>query len=1173
MADDMETQTRCNLKLREGENMHSLEIILVVDDSIINRSILSKILSTQYTVLEAENGQDAMELIERYNNEIAAVMLDLIMPIMDGYEVLKTLQEDERYKNLPVVVTTGSGNLDSERKALSLGAWDFVAKPYAADIILFRLKNAIDRSQLTALKQLRYLADYDVLTGLYNKKKFFDVTRQLLDENPNECFAFLRFDVDRFQLINSFFGTDEGDKLLIYIAKQMAEDAKKCAKSTYGRIESDIVALCVPYNRDQVEDMVRQSKKTLAQFNLNYDIVPSIGIYIIRELSISVEEMYNRATLAAKTCKGSYVDFYAYYDESMSATLTKEQEITNEMNGALEREQFEIYLQPKYNIHTNLPCGAEALVRWIHPKKGIISPDKFIPVFERNGFITKLDYYVWEQACKCLHRWVSQGLRPYPISVNVSRVNIYNPNLAETLLELVQRYQLEPKLLNLELTESAYTDNPMAMKKMMAQLQRHGFSIMMDDFGNGYSSLSLLKDIMVDVLKIDMRFLSVSEFPGRGENIIASVIRMAKWLNIPVIAEGAETVEQVDFLRSVGCDYVQGYYYARPMPVVEYEKLCISCSLGNNSENKNNNNYRYDELFSQNEEMQRLFHNNLQAAIICEFHDNQIELVRVNEAYYALVGYDDLVAKSSNILEDLEPLYRAPLLRTFYACIQTMEPKECEYMRYRTNGTPLWIQVKLSYVTIVGGKHIVIGELTDITMRKEIDAELEKYKASILAEESESHTILIVDDVAMNRAILKKILQNQFVCLEAENGKEAIEILLSNSNQVDLILLDISMPVMDGKKFLKYKQNTMELSGIPVIMITADDSPEQQISTFSLGANDYIIKPFIPAVVTRRVSNVLESNHRFKQMVKEYNIMSAQIKTDLMTGLINRISMEDMVTKRLKETTETCAMVIIDIDNFKQINDAYGHDYGDKVICAVANQLNFNFTKEDIIARMGGDEFAVFIANIPDIESIEEMVYSFCISMEQVAIEGSNIKISCSGGIAISSEEEHSFAILYQNSDKALYSAKCRGRNSISVYGEESTITSVSRWMDNTECVLDAINDCIYVCDKDTYELIYANNSLCNLMNVHREGCKGKKCYEVLMHRTKPCEFCYMSKMLEGKMYTRLFHMPNTSKVFLMRGENINQNGTSVHLEVAVDVTEIDNKNICWSEVAGYGEK
>ncbi|MEG1887426.1 MAG: EAL domain-containing protein, partial [Oscillospiraceae bacterium] len=917
------------------------------------------------------------------------------------------------------------------------------------------------------------------------------------------------FDVDRFQLINSFFGTAEGDNLLKYIANRLADDAKKSEKSTYGRIGSDIVGLCLPYDKNKIDDMVRASKKTLAQYNTNYDIVPSIGIYVIDDNKVSVEEMYNRATLAAKTCKGNYVDFYAYYNESMSAALTTEQEITNDMNFALENGQFEIYLQPQYNIHTNLPCGAEALVRWMHPQKGMLSPGVFIPVFERNGFITKLDYYVWEEACRCLCARKKRGIKPYPISVNVSRVNIYNPNLPETLMELVNKYQIEPSLLHLELTESAYTDNPTAMKKAMTQLQGHGFSIMMDDFGSGYSSLSLLKDIAIDILKIDMQFLSQADSPGRGENIIASVIRMAKWLNIPVIAEGAETAEQVDFLRSVGCDFVQGYYFARPMPIKEYEQLCIDLSLSlQNMMDKNYDSYRYDDLFAVNQDTEQLFNNTMQPAAIYEFVDDRIEIIRVNEAYYNLLGQEDMSANAPEILNMMDDEHKATLLKAFHTCAETQKPTECEYMRRRKTGNQIWIHSQLSYASVVGDKKILIGELTDITMRKELDEELQKYRTSLLSINHNINTVLIVDDAAINRIVLKKILQDKFEFLEAENGQEAIEVTENNKNQIDLILLDISMPVMDGKEFLRYKKNSPELDGIPVIIITADDSPAQQISTFTLGANDYIVKPFIPEVVTRRVNNVLESNYRFKEMVKEYNTMSQQVKIDLMSGLFNRISAEEMIEEHLKSTTGMCAMIMIDIDNFKKINDSCGHDYGDKVICAVADKLRLAFEQEDVIARMGGDEFAVFIKDIPDTETVVDKAHQFCQSMSDIKIDGNNAEITCSAGVAGMSEQANTFETLYRNADKALYNAKCHGRNTVSVYGNEPVAVSISKWINDAESVIDTINDSIYACDKSTYELVYANDNLCKIMGITREQCKGKKCYEVLMHKTSPCEFC-----------------------------------------------------------------
>ncbi|MEG2243949.1 MAG: EAL domain-containing protein [Erysipelotrichaceae bacterium] len=1152
---------------------NSKKTVLIVDDNQINRLILSKVLTNHYHVLEAENGKVALDILSLQKDNIIAIMLDLMMPVMDGFEVLKRLRNDEQYVNLPIVVTTGSGNNDSEKQALSLGAWDFVTKPYDADIILFRLNNAIERSQYSALQRLKYLSEYDALTGIYNKTKFFDATRNMLDAFSNERFVFLRFDVDRFQLINSFFGTEEGDKLLIYICDNLAKDGKSCEKATYGRIESDVVAFCTLYDKENIETIVRLAKKKLALFNLNYDIVPSIGLYVIDDRSISVEEMYNRATLAAKTCKGNYVGFYAYYNESMSAAINAEQEITNDMNSALEKGEFQIYIQPQYNIHTNLPCGGEALVRWFHPNKGLVLPSVFIPIFERNGFITKLDYYVWEQACKLLHHWIEQGKNPYPLSVNISRVNVYNPNLVEMLLGLVYRYQLEPSLLNLELTESAYTDSPIAMKKVMSQLQSNGFVVMMDDFGSGYSSLSLLKDIMIDVLKIDMRFLSVTEFPGRGENIIASIIRMAKWLKIPVIAEGAETIEQVDFLRSVGCDYVQGFYYALPMPAFEYEQLCDKLKNGVSLLMDQKTDYfDYDELFSLAPDMKMLFGSALQAAVIYEFADNQIEPIRVNDAYYALLGHDDMLRTTSNLLDLVKSEYIGIILKTFTACVNNQSVFECEYERACSDGKEIWIQSKLHYVATVGSKHIIIGELTDISMRRELEVKLRKYEQNEKNQETRNQTILIVDDIATNRMILMNMLQEHFFFLEAENGEEAIKILLDNPNQVDLILLDINMPVMDGNEFMKYKNNKSNLEGIPVIMVTDEDSTLQQTQAFSLGADDYIVKPFVEAVVKRRIDNVLKLTHRFKEMVHAYNSVSQQVNIDQMTGLINRVSAQEMITQQLACSQGTCVMVMLDIDNFKEINERNGHDYGDKVLFEVGKKMRHHFRKNDIVARMGGDEFAAFVRDIPDVAGVKEKAKSLCNDIASIKIAGENASLSCSLGLALSSSIYHSFDILYHQADKALYSAKCQGNNNVSLYGEENMV-SIHNWIHDAKMILDDIKDCVYVCDKDTYELIYANKSLCQAMNVNQYQCVGKKCYEILMHKHKPCDFCFMKKIGLNKMHTCLFRGPDQAHVFLMRGENIKHNDKIFHIEIAIDVSDIDPIKLKQNEVKAYESK
>ena len=307
-----------------------------------------------------------------------------------------------------------------------------------------------------------------------------------------------------------------------------------------------------------------------------------------------------------------------------------------------------VHMQPKYDMKTNKPYGAEALVRWIHPVKGIISPGEFIPIFERNGFISKLDFYMWNSVCELLRKWLDAGLNPAPISVNISRANMYNPNIAKLLRDLVNSHGIPVELLNLELTESAYMDNPDIMKEIVYRLRETGFTVMMDDFGSGYSSLNTLKDIPVDVLKIDMKFLKGDDRTGRSERILSSMIRMAGWLNLPVIVEGVETKQQAEFLRSIGCGFVQGFYFARPMPVSEYEKLICneekSPGLPQRSENEMQMN---ETIWSTDPILDFLFNHVHRPLAVCEFDGNEGYPLRVNESFNEFFGYGENVMKFS----------------------------------------------------------------------------------------------------------------------------------------------------------------------------------------------------------------------------------------------------------------------------------------------------------------------------------------------------------------------------------------------------------------------------------------------------------------------------------------------------------------------------------------------
>lgn len=851
--------------------MGSRDKVLIVDDSELDRIALKKMLKDAYEIVEAVDGAGALRILESQKefDAISAIILDLVMPQMDGFEFLREYRKVDSYRRIPVIVASVERDVKTEKACLALGARDFIGKPYDPQIVRFRVENAVRSSEQQLSRELRYRADYDMLTGIYNKTHFFEATRVLLKRHPEETYAFLRLDIEKFQLVNSFFGSSSGDGLLQYIAKEIRKFAGDTEQIAYGRIEADIFGICMPYRGEETMlELVRYMRMRLGQYQLAFDVVPAIGIYVIRERDLSVDAMYDRANLAAKQCKGNYIENYAFYVDEMREDIVREQQIVNHMRHALDEEEFVLYLQPKYSLQDNRICGAEVLVRWAKPEGGMISPGEFIPIFERNGFITKLDYYVWEKTCKLLAGWIAEGKKPSPVSVNISRVSLYNPRLVEAICGLTDRYHIPRELLELELTESAYTTNPKAIKETMERLQKEGFSILMDDFGSGYSSLNVLKDIAVDVLKIDMKFLSDTDQEGRSQNILASVVRMAKWLNLPVIAEGVERREQVDFLHSVGCEYVQGFYFARPMPVSDYEKL-VSEKKDELQEKYQKDEIGRDMLWNATSQMGSVFSGMMEPAVIYEYEkeQNRIDTLRVNNAYYDMFGYEDINSSGGLVMEkQLSDESRKILIDTFEDIAKSKETATCEFLHTSKSGRSIWVHLKLKYITSVGEKHIIVGTLTDITEQRMMDQELQKYRQVLLAAEKTERTMLVVDDQEVNRGLLKCIFEQQYRILEAENGADAFEVLNRESGKVDIILLDLAMPVMDGMEFLKRKQQDAVLAGIPVIIITADDTTGHQIQMLQLGAEDYIVKPFVPEIAMRRVENVLGAGRLLKRM-------------------------------------------------------------------------------------------------------------------------------------------------------------------------------------------------------------------------------------------------------------------------------------------------------------------
>ena len=542
--------------------------ILVVEDNAINRAMLYEILSPEYSVVEAENGQVALSVLQEQQEEISLILLDIMMPVMDGHTFLSIVEKKPSFASIPVIVATQSDSETDEIAALSSGATEFVTKPYNPKSILRRVASIIRLRETAAMiNQFQF----DRLTGLYSKEFFYQRVKETLEQNPDREYDIICSDIENFKLINDVFGVPAGDRLLCNIAKMYTNMVGK--GEICGRLHADQFACLLERRQHYADEFFTQADAEINQLGNMRNIVMKWGVYTVEDRTLAVEQMCDRALLAARKIKGQYGKHFSRYDDDLRNQMLREQAITDVMEEALTEEQFIVYLQPKYSISTDKLAGAEALVRWNHPEWGFQSPAAFIPLFERNGFITKLDRFVWEKTCSILREWDDKGYPPIPVSVNVSRADVYQVDLAEVLMKTVQKYNISPARLHLEITESAYTEDPDQIIRTVRHLREIGFIVEMDDFGSGYSSLNMLNQLPLDILKLDMKFIQSETAKPIEEGILGFIMGLARWMNLSVVAEGVETREQLERLREIGCDFVQGYFFARPMPCEDFEAL------------------------------------------------------------------------------------------------------------------------------------------------------------------------------------------------------------------------------------------------------------------------------------------------------------------------------------------------------------------------------------------------------------------------------------------------------------------------------------------------------------------------------------------------------------------------------------------------------------------------
>ena len=552
----------------KSTQMQRPKLVLVVDDQEINRDSLEIILEDDYEIIYAENGKEAIDQMRGHANELSLVLLDLMMPVMNGFEVMEIVREDEQLKHIPIIVLTAEKS--AELRALQMGAADFITKPFdMSEVILARVGRIIELSEG---RQLISAAEHDRLTMLYSRNFFFEYANRLYHYHPELHLDAIVMNIEQFHTINALNGRDFGDDVLRLIGNEIRAFLGE-TQGIASRIEADRFDIYCLHQTDY-RALLNRFQEKVSSLSRSTRIHLRMGVKPWRE-GVEPILLFDRARTACNMVRGDYQNPLMIYDEDMRMRELLNSRLLNDLRPAVEERQFQVYYQPKYNIQVDPPrlSSAEALIRWKHPDLGMISPGSFVPLFEGNGLIGVVDNFVWQEAAKQIARWKEKYSFTLPVSVNLSRSDVFDPTLPGRLDRLVLDNGLSYKDLKLEVTESAYTDNAKQVLDVIKSLRNKGFEIEMDDFGSGYSSLNMLSDMPIDVLKMDMKFIRNIEESETDRRLVSLILDIARYLKVSVVAEGVETEKQLEILRNGKCDLVQGYYFSRPLPSEDFEKL------------------------------------------------------------------------------------------------------------------------------------------------------------------------------------------------------------------------------------------------------------------------------------------------------------------------------------------------------------------------------------------------------------------------------------------------------------------------------------------------------------------------------------------------------------------------------------------------------------------------
>lgn len=536
--------------------------ILIVENDEFNLKLLISLLADRYEIITACDGKIGLRLLEENHKDLALVLMNIQIPVLSGFDFLRRVQEDPFLSLIPIIVMTASDAPKTEVVCLNLGAADYIRKPYHAELIKKRLENVIRlRESSVSLREI----EKDSLTGLYTEQAFFHYSRRIMQFRPDKKMHVIVGRIKDFELIISIYGRKKANELLCYMASIYNKKFKYGLLAKKGKA-SFLCLLSDDYKLDH-----QKMDNVINEFTENAPIKGiriKYGIYKNIDKNLPITTICDYASMAAETVMEDYNRDYAYYTDELAQKRIYNQMIENCFTDALKNKEFMIYYQPKIDVITEKVIGAEALVRWQRTDGSMISSENFIPIYEKNGQIQKLDAYIFGQVCRLQKRILDESKKLLSVSVNLSRSSILCEEIVEQYTKIVRENDIPITCVPLEITESASVYGQKVVK-VAERLLQSGFKLHIDDFGSGYSSMESLSRLPFSVLKIDKSLIDhICE--TRVEILVNHIIKLSKDLNMRVLAEGVETKEQLDILRKIKCDEIQGFYYARPMPEVEF---------------------------------------------------------------------------------------------------------------------------------------------------------------------------------------------------------------------------------------------------------------------------------------------------------------------------------------------------------------------------------------------------------------------------------------------------------------------------------------------------------------------------------------------------------------------------------------------------------------------------